>query len=294
VRVRSCIASVLIVLCSRTAMASGCGASEGVWVQVLGTANPQGQESSSYLIWLDGKARALVDTGAGSAVNFAASGASVADLDVILLSRLHINQAGDLPGVIQLSLAQKRSRPLLIYGPNRSKFMPSTVTFVRTLFDTKRGVYRYLGELLNPLSKDPYKLQPQDIEIKPRSVSTVYRNERLQITATVLTAEPIAALAWGVRAAGKLMVFSTHTIPDKDTLSRLSRRADLLVIPDNTRAGPPLSALGGMASELGVKKLVFTDYSSASMEQEQQLQLAISEHYRGYVIFAEPLGCLVP
>ena len=86
----------------------------------------------------------LVNAGADSANSFTASGAHVSDLDVILFTQLDVANTGDFPWLIQLSLPEKRSRPLPIYGPDRGKLMPSTVTFVRTLFDSKRGVYRYL------------------------------------------------------------------------------------------------------------------------------------------------------
>ena len=43
---------------------------QGVRVQVLGSGGPElvgGRASSSYLVWIDGKARALVDLGGGAA-----------------------------------------------------------------------------------------------------------------------------------------------------------------------------------------------------------------------------------
>ena len=48
-----------------------CGA-KGVAVQVLGSGGPEmrGRASSSYIVWLDGKARVLVDSGGGSALRF--------------------------------------------------------------------------------------------------------------------------------------------------------------------------------------------------------------------------------
>jgi len=52
--------------------AQSCGA-QGVAVQVLGSGGPEQQDkraSSSYLVWEDGRPRALVDAGGGSALRF--------------------------------------------------------------------------------------------------------------------------------------------------------------------------------------------------------------------------------
>ncbi|MFQ5551797.1 MAG: MBL fold metallo-hydrolase, partial [Gemmatimonadales bacterium] len=162
------LAGVLAVAWLPCAQAAVCG-SDGVWIQVLGSIEPGADGrplSSSFLVWLDGKARVLVDTGNGSAGNFYGNGARLADLDVILLTYLHVDHTADLPTLIQASLPEKRARALPIYGPARSKLAPSTVTFVRTLFDNKRGLYRYLGAFLSPLGRETYKLQPHDVRIK--------------------------------------------------------------------------------------------------------------------------------
>ena len=147
-------------------MAQTCG-TKGVQVQVLGSGGPEltdKRASSSYLVWLDGKPRVLVDIGGGAALRFGESGATVSDLDVILFTHLHADHTSDLPALVKASFFEDRSRPLPIYGPPGNKLMPSTVTFVRTLFDSTRGAYRYLGDFLNPLTKDTYKLQPHDVE----------------------------------------------------------------------------------------------------------------------------------
>ena len=54
---------------------------QGVWLQVLGSGGPEledGRASSGYVIWQDGKARVLVDMGAGSLLRFEKSGAKSA------------------------------------------------------------------------------------------------------------------------------------------------------------------------------------------------------------------------
>lgn len=46
--------------------------------------------SSGYLIWLDGKARVLIDAGPGSLQRFKQSGADFNDLSVLLFTHFHV------------------------------------------------------------------------------------------------------------------------------------------------------------------------------------------------------------
>ena len=80
------------------AAAPTCGAT-GVAVQVLGSGGPEmkGRASSAYLIWQQGKARALVDAGGGSALRLGESGALMADLEVVLFTHLHSDHSADFP-----------------------------------------------------------------------------------------------------------------------------------------------------------------------------------------------------
>lgn len=295
---RGLITGVFVSLYWPVAAVAACDA-VGVQVQVLGTTGAQTQERQppgSYLIWLNGKARVLVNAGADSASSFTASGAHVADLDVILFTQLDVANTGDFPWLIQLSLPEKRSRPLPIYGPDRGKFMPSTVTFVRTLFDSKRGVYRYLGDLLDPLGKRTYKLQPRDITQKRRLDSVVYSNNRLLLTTSTLAREPLPTLAWRIQAGEKSMVFSGNRAEDLTNLGQLARKADLLIITgsaDDVGALPAQAlttpALANLANDFSVRQLAFTDQQPRSDKQR-----LLDTDYRGRISFVAPMDCISP
>ena len=121
-----------IVLYGATAnsWAQSCEA-QGTWLQVLGSGTTElsdGRSGSSYLLWIDGKARLLLDSGPGSAQNFIRSGASIADLAVIAYSHLHVDHGADLPALIQATANHSRRAPLPIYGPSGNPSMPSTVS----------------------------------------------------------------------------------------------------------------------------------------------------------------------
>ncbi len=294
---------------------AACGTAE-VAVQVLGSGGPEltdKRASSSYLVWIGGKPRVLVDIGGGAALRFGESGATVSDLDVILLTHLHVDHTADLPALVKASFFEDRTRPLPVYGPTGNKFMPSTVTFVRSLFDSTRGAYRYLGDFLSPMSRNTYKLQPQDVgEIRdkirvPRKTGdkiwTVFGNDRLRISAAAVAHGSVPALAWRIEAGSKSMVFSGDTNGEGDYLPRLARQADILVahnaVPEDASGVErllhmPPSVIGRLAREAGVKQLVLSHRMRRTLGHETETLDSIKKSYAGPVTFANDLDCFTP
>ena len=112
---------IFLLLCgfSPSAAAQSCG-SQGIAVQVLGSGGPELQDkraSSSYLLWEDGQAKAVIDAGGGSALRFGESGAQMSQPDVLLFTHLHVDHSADFAALIKSSWFEDRSRPLPIYGP---------------------------------------------------------------------------------------------------------------------------------------------------------------------------------
>src|SRR5210317_1010316 len=100
---------------------AACPAPTGVSLQVLGSGGPiadDGRASSSYLVWLDGKARVLIDAGGGSFLRFGEAGAAFTDLDFIGLSHLHTDHSAALPALLKSGNFSGRERPLPIAGPS--------------------------------------------------------------------------------------------------------------------------------------------------------------------------------
>lgn len=313
-----CLKTITVAL-TLTAMASA-HASEScdapVAVQVLGSGGPEletKRASSAYLVWIGGKARALVDIGGGAALRFGESGARIADLDAIFLTHLHVDHTADLPALIKSSWFSGRDRPLPIYGPPDNRVMPSTVAFVRSLFDPVRGSYRYLGALLKPLSKNPYKLQPLDVQRKRKKdgkpdVGPVeiraFQNSRYRAVASPVEHGPIPALAWRIEAGGKRIVFSGDMNGEGGGLELLAHGADLLVahnaVPEDSgdrvalALHMPPSVIGRIAQQAGVKRVVLSHRMLRTLGREPQTLEAIRKTYAGPVSFADDLGCFVP
>jgi ribonuclease BN (tRNA processing enzyme) len=286
---------------STIAVAQSCG-EQGVAVQVLGSGGPELQDkraSSSYLVWIKGQPRVLVDAGGGSALRFGESGAQMSQLDVILFSHFHVDHSGDFAALIKSSWFEDRKRNLPIYGPPGNDFMPSTTEFVSDLFGGERGAYRYLSELLVPEEEGSYKMQPHDVVASETPVA-VFRNGDLAASAVRVIHGGVPALAWRVEAAGKAIVFSGDTNGEGPGLVRLATNADLFIahnaVPEGAtgverRLHMPPSVIGQIAADAHVKNLVLSHRMLRTLGKEEQTQTEIRKRYSGPIAFADDLNC---
>jgi ribonuclease BN (tRNA processing enzyme) len=282
------------------ATAQSCGA-QGIAVQVLGSGGPELQDkraSSSYLVWLDGRARALVDAGGGSALRFGESGAQMSQLDVILFSHFHVDHSGDFSALIKSSWFEDRKRPLPIYGPEGNAFMPATTEFVADFFGEKHGAYRYLSELLVPGEESSYKLQPQNV-VGSAKPAAVFRNGDLAGYSVHVVHGGVPALAWQVEVGRKLVVFSGDT-NGEGGLTELAANADLFLahnaVPEGAtgierRLHMPPSVIGQIAGDARVKHLVLSHRMLRTLGKEEQTRSEIKKRYSGPVEFANDLDC---
>ena len=69
-------------------------------------------------VWVDGKARVLIDMGPGSALNFEESGADFKDLIAVVFSQLHVGHSADLPAFLHGAAVLRRKEDLPIFGPS--------------------------------------------------------------------------------------------------------------------------------------------------------------------------------
>lgn len=297
--------AALLLLASTASPAQTCPTT-GVHLQVLGSGGPElgdKRASSAYLIWIDGLPRALIDVGGGSALRFGESGAHVADLDVILLTHLHVDHTSDLPALIKSSWFEDRRDPLPLYGPSGNNLMPSTVTFVRTLFDPTRGAYRYLGDFLKPLGRDTYKLKPYDVPLKKQEIKGVFANGRIRAVATSVTHGTLPALAWRIEAEGRSIVFTGDGAGGDPGLAKLAQNADILVahnaVPE--QADPvaralhmPPSVIGRLAAQAQARQLVLSHRMLRTLGREDETLAQIRKQYSGPTSFANDLDCFQP
>jgi ribonuclease BN (tRNA processing enzyme) len=280
----------------------GCG-HKGVTLQVLGSGGPELQDkraSSSYLVWRAGVPRVLVDSGGGSALRFGESGATMSDLDVILLTHLHVDHTADLAALVKSSFFEDRHRKLPLFGPDGNQFFPSTTRFVQTLFGSSDGAYRYLGDFLNPNSAASYLLEAHNVVPAAHEVQQIYDTQGIRVFATTVVHGSVPAIAYRVELDGVSIAFSGDTDGNNGNLERLAHNANLFVahnaVPERASGVErslhmPPSVIGKIASAASVKQLVLSHRMLRTLGHESDTLAAIHRSYSGPVMFADDLQC---
>ena len=298
---------IVCAACSWSADASGaavahCG-DTGVGLQVLGSGGPelQGQRASSgYLLWWNDRARVLVDIGGGAALRFGQSGASVTELDVILLTHLHVDHVGDLPALIKSSFFEDRRESLPVYGPPGNGEFPATTSFVRELFAAPHGAFRYLSEFVAPPKGGSYLLQPHDVVLKPHELHLLFDRQGIRVTAATVIHGDVPALAYRIDLGGVGIAFSGDTDGNNGNLQRLAQGADALVahnaVPEGARGVEralhmPPSVIGRIAHEAGARRLILSHRMLRTLGREEETATAIRASFSGPLTFANDLDC---
>ena len=294
---------IVFIVATNSAMAtvSPCQ-STGDWLQVLGSGGPEINEqraSTSYLLWQGGRARLLIDLGAGSMLHFGQTGARFEDVEAILLTHLHIDHTADLPAYIKASYFSSRTRELPLYGPTGNTLMPDTVAYTQSLFAKPKGAYRYLSGYLN--GDEAFQLVPHNLSAQSKSIQPVLKNRDFNISAIAGHHGPIPALAYRVDIANHSVTFSGDMNGVNHTLPILAANSTILVahhaIPESAISAArelhmPPSMIGEIASQAKVKELVLSHRMLRTLGHEKESERLIREHYSGPLIFAEDGMCL--
>jgi ribonuclease BN (tRNA processing enzyme) len=295
--------STIFIFYIGIASASVC-TGNGIELQVLGSGGPETQDkraSSSYIIWVDGKAQVLIDSGGGSALRFGESGANFADLNLILFTHLHVDHTADFPTLIKSSYFEDRLNSLVLYGPVGNYLFPSTSEFVETLFGAK-GAYRYLNNYLIK-SDSNYVIKASNVELEENQLKTVFNELGMKATATRVSHGNVPALAWRIDIRNKSIVFSGDTNGDDVNLYLLAKDADLLVAHNAVPEGitgvarklhMPPSVIGKISAKANIKQLVLSHRMLRTLGKEKQTIQVISNLFKGKTFFANDLDCFSP
>lgn len=296
------------------AAAQHCGA-PGIGLQVLGSSGPDlmaRRANNSTLLWIEDKARVLVDAGSGTVLRFAESGASLRDLDAVVLTSLYADHTSDLAALLQAATYETRTSNLPVFGPPGHRQMPSTVTFVRDLFDGTRGAWRHLGDYLSPLAKTDFKLLVRDIRRPPARLGgkatsenapwLIHATERLQIRAAPTLHGNVPSLALRIESYGKTIVFAGDARAEDAALQQLATGADLLLAyydageSHATAGNAALADIARLAHSAKARQLVLIHRSvpTAGKEREEAALATIRRHFAGPVHFPEDLACYLP
>ncbi|HEY2679393.1 MAG TPA: MBL fold metallo-hydrolase [Steroidobacteraceae bacterium] len=280
-------------------------------VLVLGSGGPgaTGRASSSYLLAIDGNERILVDAGPGSFARLGEAKVSIASVDIVLLTHLHIDHAGELPGLFK-ARALSSSGPIVfnVWGPDGSPshptgaYFPSTTQFLQLLFGPK-GAFAYLKDFSAPMSIQAHGIATQlSANAQPR---VIYKEGALAIMAIAGHHGDAPAVIYRVDHAGKSVTFSGDIdASGLEDLRTIAKGSDLLVF-NTVVLDPPASpailytlhtppqTIGVVAKLAGVHALLLSHLSPATDEMHDAVLQSIRQNFAGPVTFAQD-GLRVP
>ena len=285
-------------------------ASAPLEVLVLGSGGPgaAGRAASSYLIFVDGDARILVDAGPGSFARLGEAKASVADTDIVLLTHLHIDHVGEIPGLFK-ARAVSGSGPIVfnVWGPTGSKgggqnaYFPGTREFLRLSFGPK-GAFAYLNDFAAPITLHGHDIPAPVVDaaaLETAAPLQILKQGGLSITAIAGHHGDAPAVIYRIEHAGKSVTFSgdidAHGLA---ALRRIAKSTDLLVFNTVVLDPPgspailytlhtPPHAIGQLAKDVGAGALLLSHISPAVDESHQAVMESIRLIYAGRVTFAK-------
>jgi ribonuclease BN (tRNA processing enzyme) len=261
---------------------------------VLGSGGPvsSGRAASGYVVFVDGVARALVDVGPGTFVRLGEMGIDLHRLDTILITHLHIDHSGDLPGFVKSrDLSYDEPLAFRIFGPSGRGEYPGTSAFVDRLFGAQ-GAFAYLKNFRNRL-----RLDAVDLPItEALPIHEVIDDSGLHVTTVPVDHGDAPAVAYRIEHAGHAVVISGDLASKNDNLPRLAEGADLLVY-DTSVLDPPGSPaalyelhtaparIGEVAAKAHVKSLLLSHVRRVEESKDDVLR-SIHNRYSGPTRFA--------
>jgi len=303
---RVVVSGVLVLLTRSTAVAQSCPAGPAT-VQILGSGGPAinpERASASYLLWVGGQARMLVDMGGGAFLRLGQSLAKTSDLALVAISHLHPDHVSDLPAFLWLSHTV-RTEPLPIVGPSAGKaaagpagndVAPDFRTFLSRLLDDKSGAFQVLGGTLGGAGNG-VRLHISTVDVLNAKPTTVFDRQNLKVTAVGIPHANMPTLAYRVETPDGSVVFSSDQNGTDPKFIDFARNADALIMHMQVPAGTtnnPLHAspavIARIAQDAHVRRLIVGHIGLAG----SALDAAVAElkrAYSGTVIVGSDLQC---
>lgn len=291
------LAAGLAVSAPAAAHASTCSHA-GLDVVVLGSGGPELSDkraSTGYLVRENGKARFIVDFGAGSSLNFERAGGEIKDLEALLFTHFHVDHSNDLPALVKASYFSGRTRDLPIYGPTGNHTIPTTPVFVERHFGEK-GVYPYLSDFLN--GEAAFTLKPVAVNADKKAPK-LFETKLGGFTVKAIPVEHglLPSLGWRIEKNGCSVTVSGDTSNAGKTLDVLAQNTDVFIahnaVPESStdRIAVKLhmrpSEIGRIARQTGSRSVVLTHFMRRTENVKPQTFAAIRKNYQGRLSFAQ-------
>ena len=284
---------------------SNCPAPEGVALQVLGSGGPMADDarsSSSYIIWVDGQSRAIIDVGTGSFLRFGEAGADFSELDFIGLSHFHSDHSADFIGLLKTGFFVGRERPLAVAGPAAGGPFPGLHDYLAANLNKESGAYRYLGGYLDGTGG---LAQLVPFQIDGESYSGVNLLDDMESGLSVY-AQPVPhgivpATGFRIDVRGFSIVFASDQNGTDPAFAEFAKDATVLVMhmPIPEGAGEPATLLHAIPSKIGevaaatdARWLLLSHFMARSLADLDGNVALVKESFDGELLLAEDLMCV--
>jgi ribonuclease BN (tRNA processing enzyme) len=291
----------LQLLSAYAAAAQSCGDEQGVVLQVLGSGGPvadDGRASSSYLVWIDGVARVLIDAGGGTFLRFGEAGARFEALDFVGLSHFHTDHSADFPALLKSGSFSERKRPLHVAGPGANGQFPGLKDWLQRMLDSESGAYAYLSGFLDGTRGQAMLVAR---EVAADAPALVYRNDDFSVEAMSVPHGIVPAIAFKVLVDGEALVFASDQNGGNIRFVEFAKGASILVmhlvvsetatgVASRLHARPDI--VGAIAGRAEAKQLVLSHFMARSLQDIDKNVALVREGYAGKVVLAEDLACI--
>ena len=287
----------IIVLFALAASLQLAGWAGSLGLVVLGSGGPRpfGRGGTSYLVEIDGAPRILVDCGPGTFLRVGELKLDLDRVDTLLLTHLHIDHTGDLPGFFLARTLTARAPAIrfLVFGPAGSGVFPSTTRFLNLLFE-KGGAWEYQ----KAFGSDE-EIHGTDLPIELNSpIDRIVDVDGLRVTAIATHHGDCPSVAYRVDYDKESIVFSgdmdASAVPN---LVRLAKGCSLLVFhcavldPPNSPSQlyalhTPPHRIGEAARDAGARRLLLSHIAPDVEEASRAVLQSIRASYQGPIGFA--------
>jgi ribonuclease BN (tRNA processing enzyme) len=275
-------------------------AAAGLSLLVLGSGGPgaTGRAGAGYIVSLDGRPRILVDAGPGTFARLGEADVDLSEVDIVLLTHLHVDHAGELPGLIKARIVSERGDiEFSIFGPPGSAGapgaarFPSTTHFVDLMFGV-HGAFGYLRDFAGHLT-----LHAKDVEHRA-GPQVLLNTNGLSVSAITGHHGDAPSVVYRIDYQSQSITFSG----DMDSaghaaLGRLAQNTSVLVF-DTVVLDPPGSPsvlytlhtppreIGRIAQRAGAKKLLLSHLNPAVDAARNDVRNSIQANFKGPIEFA--------
>ncbi|MGB5387430.1 MAG: MBL fold metallo-hydrolase [Eudoraea sp.] len=274
---------------------------EGIILQILGSGGPaagDARASTGYLVWVDGRPLVMIDAGGGTFLRLQQAGAHIRNIEFLGISHFHPDHASELPALLWSDIFSNRPAPLNVSGP------------VGEGSDGLKGFLSAVNDMAVPINAFT-RINAIEVISQKDSITTVYKDELLNVTAIGVNHANKPTLAYKVTIDNKSIVFGADQTLDTPGFINFAKGADLLVLhlaiseeadkPFTNLHAKPLK-VGSMAQESGVQRLVLSHLMKLDSVHPRAKEFSlwninsnlirVKDNYTGTIILAEDLKCI--